>query len=54
MGRWGDGDEGQLTDVGGAHAGCDLLAQGLAEGDVAFFEDALEELVSPSVKNHLV
>jgi hypothetical protein len=35
-----------LTDVGCANAGGDLLAQGLADRDVAFFEDALVELSS--------
>ena len=39
----------RLTDVGGAHAGGDLLAQRLAEGDVALLEDALEDLPSQSV-----
>jgi hypothetical protein len=36
----------ELTDAGGAHAGGDLLAQRLAEGDVALLEDALEDLAS--------
>lgn len=44
MGSWT-----RLTDVGGAHAGGDLLAQRLAEGDVALLEDALEDLASLSV-----
>lgn len=39
-----------LTDARGAHASGDLLAQGLAEGDVTFFEHALEELASRLVK----
>jgi hypothetical protein len=39
----------RLTDAGGAHAGGDLLAQRLAEGDVALLEDALEDLTSQSV-----
>ena len=33
-----------LTDAGGADALSDLLAEGLAEGDLALLEDAVEEL----------
>lgn len=33
-----------LTDAGGADALSELLAEGLAERDLAFLEDALEEL----------
>ena len=37
-------EKGRLTDTGGADALSDLLAECLAEGDLAFFEDAVEEL----------
>ena len=37
-------EKGRLTDTGGADALSDLLAEGLAEGNLAFFEDAVEEL----------
>ena len=45
----GSSEATRRTDVGGAHAGGDLLAQRLAEGDVALLEDALEDLASLSV-----
>jgi hypothetical protein len=47
--EWDWGAATGLTDAGGAHAGGDLLAQRLAEGDVALLEDALEDLASQSV-----
>lgn len=35
---------GSLTDTGSPDALSDLLAEGLAEGDLAFFEDAAKKL----------
>ena len=37
-------EKGRLTDTGGADALSDLLAEGLAEGDLTLLEDAVEEL----------
>lgn len=47
-GRGGEGEGRRrvevLTDAGGANALSELLAEGFAEGDLAFFEDAVKEL----------